>query len=198
MPFPSPPWTLRGDLWLSVFVVGSGGTSYRPRGLYAAAFVDYREGSVLTYRELLVARVLREGASPGMRITDIWVDSPESRDGGRALWAVPKELADLGMRERDVGPARQTFWDASIDGSAVASVHATGVRAPVLRTPFRFGVSQQREDGTTVVAGVSGSAETMPWLVRWDFAADGPLAWLRGHRPVLSLRAHDFRLRFGD
>lgn len=185
-------------MWLSVFKVGRSDTTYRPAGLYAAAFVDYREGSVLTFRELLVARVVRDSTWRRVRITDIWVDSAASRDGGHALWAIPKDLADLRMHERDIGPVSRTSWDATIDGSAVASVRATGVQAPVLRTPFRFGVSQQRENGTTVVAGVSGSARIMPWLVRWDFAAHGPLGWLRGHRPVTSLRMTGFRLRFGD
>ena len=65
-------------------------------------------GSDLTYSELLVARRARStsdgaGSIPrlsgplraSLEITDIWVDSPASRNGGRELWAIPKELCDL-------------------------------------------------------------------------------------------------------
>ncbi|HET9860764.1 MAG TPA: acetoacetate decarboxylase family protein [Nocardioidaceae bacterium] len=198
MPFPSPPWTLQGDMWLSLFRVGSSGTSYRPPGLYGAAFVDYREGSVLTYRELLVARVIREGAVPRVRVVDIWVDSTASRDGGRALWALPKELAHLHIERGGAGPVSRTSWDASLAGGTLATARATGVRAPAPRTPLRFGVSQEREDRTTVVAGVAGSARVLPWVIHWDFPTDGPLWWLRSHRPLVSLRMTGFQIRFGE
>src|SRR5688500_19005620 len=105
MPFPSPPWNLRGTMWLSVFPVRSSGTPRRPAGLYGAAFVDYAEGGVLAYQELLVARLVRDGAVPRVHICDIWVDSAPSRDGGRALWAIPKELADLHRSDRSPGPS---------------------------------------------------------------------------------------------
>jgi hypothetical protein len=197
VPFPSPPWNLQGDMVLSLFPLRSSGTTYRPPGLYGAAFVDYREGSVLTYRELLVARLVRVGAAPRVTVTDIWVDSQRSRDGGRSLWAIPKELADLHLRERATGPAVHTSWDAGIAGSALATARASGLRAPVPRAPFRFSTSQQREDGTTVVAGVAGSGRVVPCYVRWGFGPDGPLAWLHGRQPVVSLRVSDFRITFG-
>ena len=75
-------------MWLSLFAVPRG-TPHRPAGLYGAAFVDYREDGVLSYQELLVARAVRDGAVPRVSITDIWVNSPTSRDGGRSLWAMP-------------------------------------------------------------------------------------------------------------
>jgi hypothetical protein len=88
MPFPSPPWDLHAEMWLSLFAVRDSGREDRPAGLYGAAFVDYGEGGVLSYHELLVARLLGDGRVPRVRVTDIWVDSPESRAGGRALWAL--------------------------------------------------------------------------------------------------------------
>ena len=185
-------------MWLSLFRVGSSGTSYRPPGLYGAAFVDYREGSVLTYRELLVARVIREGAVPRVRVVDIWVDSTASRDGGRALWALPKELAHLHIERGGAGPVSRTSWDASLAGGTLATARATGVRAPAPRTPLRFGVSQEREDRTTVVAGVAGSARVLPWVIHWDFPTDGPLWWLRSHRPLVSLRKTGVQIRVGE
>ena len=186
-------------MWLSLFPV-RGGTTGRQPGLYGAAFVDYREGGVLTYRELLVARLMREGVAPRVRITDIWVDSETSRDGGRSLWSIPKDLADLHLDEQPVGPAVRTSCDANIGGSAVAAARFTAVRLPSLRTPVGLTVSQEPLDGrgtAPVLTAVSGSSRNAPVLGRWDFGADGPLAWLHGHQPVASFRLADFRLSFG-
>ena len=183
-------------MWLSLFPVRTG-TPSRPAGVYGAAFVDYVQGSVLTYRELLVARLVRDGAMPRVHITDIWVDSEPSRDGGRSLWAIPKDLAGFHVQARGVGPASRVSCDANINGSAVAAARFTGPRMPLLRTPFRFTLMQDREDGTTVRTAVSGTSRNMPLLGRWDFGADGPLAWLHGRTPVASFRLGDFRLTFG-
>jgi hypothetical protein len=196
VPFPSPPWSLQGHLWLSLFPVRTG-TPERPAGLYGAGFVDYAEGGVLAYRELLVARLVRDGAVPRVHVTDMWVDSAPSRDGGRSLWAMPKELAELHVQDRGTGPMTRTSCDANINGSPVAAARFTGARLPSLRTPFRFGVSQEREDGTRVVSPVSGTSANLPVRGRWDFGADGPLAWLHGRRPMASFRLGDFRMTFG-
>ena len=91
MTYPPEPWHLHGQLWLSLFRVRRGEHPDRPPGLYGAALVSYEEPSPLTYSELLVATPVGVKA----QITDIWVDSPDSRDGGRELWAIPKELARL-------------------------------------------------------------------------------------------------------
>lgn len=183
-------------MWLSLFPVRSG-TPSRPAGLYGAAFVEYGEGSVLCYRELLVARLVRDGGVPRVHITDIWVDSVPSRDGGRSLWAIPKELADLHVSSRHAGPAVRVAWDANINASAIAAARFTGSRLSLLRTPFRFTVLQEREDGTAVRTAVSGTARNLPALGRWDFGADGPLAWLHGRTPVGSFHLGDFRMTFG-
>lgn len=196
MPFPSPPWSLQGHMWLTVFPVTSGAPE-RPAGLYGVAFVDYTEGGVLSYRELLVARLLLDRAVPRVRITDIWVDSEASRDGGRSLWAIPKDLAELHVVERAAGPTGRVSCDANINGSPIAAARFTTARVPSLRTPFGFSVSQVREDGRPVVTPVSGTSRNLPVHGRWDFGADGPLAWLRGHRQLGSFRLGDFRLTFG-
>lgn len=196
MPFPSPPWSLRGDMWLSLFPVRTG-TAARPAGLYGVAFVDYAPGGTLSYRELLVARLVRDGLVPRIRITDIWVDSEASRDGGRSLWAIPKELADLHVTSRPVGPATRTSCDANLNGSAIAAARFTGARVPSLRTPFAFTVSQEVAGRPALVTGVAGTSRNLPVTSRWDFGADGPLAWLHGRNPVGSFVLGDFRLTFG-
>ncbi|GAB2728950.1 acetoacetate decarboxylase family protein [Nocardioides pakistanensis] len=187
---------MQGHMWLSLFAVRAG-TGDRPAGLYGAAFVDYTEPSVLTYRELLLARLVRDGAVPRVHITDIWVDSEASRDGGRSLWAIPKDLAELHVSSREIGPAVRASGDANINGSPIAAARFTAARVPSLRTPFRFTVAQTRDDGTPVVTPVSGTSRNMPVLGHWDFGADGPLAWLHGRQPVASFRLGDFRMTFG-
>lgn len=188
---------MRGQMWLSVFAVRSG-TSERAPGLYGAAFVDYTEGSVLTYRELLLARLVLDGAVPRVHITDIWVDSEASRDGGRSLWAIPKDLAELHVSSGGAGPVVRASGDANLNGSAIAAARFTAPRVPSLRTPFRFTVAQTRDDGTPVLTPVSGSSRNVPVRGRWDFGAAGPLAWLHGRQPVASFRLGDFALTFGS
>jgi hypothetical protein len=198
VPFPSPPWTLRAQAWVSVFVLPAAPRADRPAGVYGAAFVDYREGGVLTYHELLVARLVRDGRTPRIRITDIWVDSPESRTGGRALWAIPKQLADLPLTERSAGPVATTTFGALAGDRSLASGSFTSTpRAAVVRAPFRASTSQLREDGSAVVAPLSGSARVVPCRGAWTFDAAGPLSFLSGRRPVMSLHLRDVRLRFG-
>jgi Acetoacetate decarboxylase (ADC) len=203
VPFPSPPWSLRAHAWVSVFALTEAPRPDRPDGIYAAAFVDYREGGVLAYHELLVVRLLRDGAVPRVRVTDIWVDSPESLAGGRSLWAIPKQEAVLPLQERRVGPVARTSFRAmsGLDkhpGRLVARGEFTSLPAAALvRMPIRGSTSQVRDDGTTVVARLSGSGRVVPCLGRWTFDADGPLGFLSGRRPLLSAHLLDVRLLFG-
>jgi hypothetical protein len=206
VPFPSPPWPLRANAWSSIFALTEAARPDRPAGVYAAAFVDYRDGGVLQYHELLVARLLRGGAAPRIRITDIWVDAEESLAGGRSLWAIPKQPADLPLRERRAGPVARTSFRAigrvGLDhpghGSEVARGVFTSVPgAALVRMPLRGSTSQVREDGTTVAAPLSGSGRVVPCHARWTFDTEGPLGFLSGRRPLLSAHLRDVRLRFG-
>jgi hypothetical protein len=185
-------------MWLSLFRFRAARASTRhASGLYGVAFVDYGEEGVLTYQELAVARLVRLGAVPRVNITDIWVNSVRSRDGGRSLWSIPKDLADLHVTNKGVGPATRTSWSAGISGSAIAAANFTGVRAPSPRTPFALTIEQQRERGDRIVTKASGSAKTLPCLGTWDFGDDGPLAWLHGRQPFVSFRLSGMRLTVG-
>jgi acetoacetate decarboxylase len=198
VPFPSPPWQLKAQMWLSLFVVRDSGREDRPAGLYGAAFVDYEDGGALTYHELLVARLLRDGRAPRVRVTDIWVDSPESLAGGRSLWALPKQLADLPLRSSGWGVATRTSFSGVADGQHLATGTFTAVpRAAIVRTPFSTSTSQERPDGSVLVTPFGGSARSLPCRGRWRFDPDGPLAFLHDRRPFLSFRLRDVDLRFG-
>jgi acetoacetate decarboxylase len=208
MPFPSPPWQMNAQMWLTLFRVRDSGRADRPDGVYGAAVVSYEEGSPLTYLELLVARLL-DARARRIRITDNWVDSAQSVAGGRSLWAIPKDLAELDLDDRRLGPTSHTGFAGRVDGQAIASgAFASLPGAALLRTPFRATTSQLRPGvagaagsagapGAEVVTPMAGSARTLPALGSWEFAADGPLAFLHGRAPLASFRLGDVRLRFG-
>ncbi len=57
-------------------------------------FLSYESGSTLVYRELnVVAAMVRVGARVAFYLPRLYVDSPESLAGGRAIWGMPKEAA---------------------------------------------------------------------------------------------------------
>jgi hypothetical protein len=196
---------------MSLFSVRSSGRPDRPGGVYGAAFVDYEPGSELTYHELLVARLVRAGRSAHVRITDIWVDSATSRDGGRSLWAIPKHLADRPLDRGAVGPVERTSFSGVAGGQHLATARFTTLPgAAVLRMPFATSTSQLRDAGTgepagpvdspgdeLVISPFTGSHRGIPSRASWTFDADGPLGFLSGRRPLASFRLRDTQLNFG-
>ena len=199
--YPRPPWHLTGQLFLTLFQLSEPVDPARPAGLWGAAFVRYDEPSPLTYSELLVARPV---PVPGRRlrlasVTDIWVDSPASMAGGRELWAIPKELCDFDMESVRRGPVTSTEWSATVEHRPIAEARFTDVSRAALRSPFWAETWQpglDDTDGADRTATFRGTSKVLPCRGRWDFAADGPLGWLRGARPLASFRMADFRMTF--
>lgn len=200
--YPAAPWHMVGQLWLSLFRLREPVDALRPAGIYGAAFVSYEPGSPLTYSELLVARPIPapEGKGRRVSITDIWVDSPASVAGGRRLWAIPKDLCDFELETSHRGPLSSTDWSASFGRRPIASASFTDVSRAMLRAPLKGSTWQpgiEDTDGEDRAALMTGSAKALPCRGRWDFAADGPLGWLRPARRLGSFRMADFRLSFG-
>jgi hypothetical protein len=197
MPYPPAPWRMHGQLWLSLFRVRAGDHPDREPGVYGVALVSYEDPSPLTYSELLVARPLEKKVN----ITDIWVDSADSRDGGRDLWAIPKGLCDF-TRRTEGNRIQHTSWETSLDGTPIASARFTDVSRATFRAPFKGATLQTRPEGhpqagDEVVAHLSGSAKTLPARGSWTFRPDGPLGWLAGKRSLGSARMTDFTMSFG-
>ena len=197
MPYPPAPWHMHGQLWLSLFRVREGDHPDREPGVYGVALVSYERPSPLTYSELLVARPVDKLVT----ITDIWVDSADSRDGGRELWAIPKGLCDFDLKTEG-NRVQHTTWHATLDGKPIASARFSDISNATFRTPFKGATRQQRTEpdpraGEEVVAHLTGSAKSLPARGSWTFAPDGPLGWLAGERSLASFRMADFSMAFG-
>lgn len=124
MPYPSPPWTLKGYAFqtlqfvdcdrirpfippeFEIFSVGFGKTI---GGIYIST---YQADSTLQYNELIVspAMVTYNGKWGGW-ITHIYVDNPDSVAGGREIWGLPKELATFNW---EGGNSRDSSYQHSI------------------------------------------------------------------------------------
>jgi hypothetical protein len=197
--YPPEPWELRGQMFGSVFAVplesvpvalpdGCRPVRLGGKGIVGAVWVSYEPGGVLTYRELMATLLVRRGWRLMPTITHIWVDSAASRDGGRALWGIPKELATFAF---DV--PRLAARD---DGGPLA----TGTSRPRFTLPGRWPVRfriVQTVDGRAKVSPVRSTATVA--LAAAEFKADpsGPLGFLAGHRPMLSFCLGEFRMAFG-
>jgi acetoacetate decarboxylase len=190
---------MHGGMWLSAFRLREAVDEVHPAGTYAAALVRYVEPSPLTYSELLVARLNRGGsemATGTVTVTDIWVDSPDSVAGGRELWALPKQLCDFDVDTAYRGPVTTAEWSATVDRRPVVEATFTDVSRIAPRVPMRGRVVQPGIDEHPAPASVvvTGTAKALPCRASWHFAADGPLAFLRGARRLASFRMVDFRL----
>ena len=182
MTYPPEPWSLRGRMHVTVWLLPVADVPPLPvparivrigrRAVVGSAWVDYRPGGVLSYRELLAAVLVRDGWRPRVSITHIWVDSAASRDGGRALWGIPKDLAELSVTERAASAA------------GIASARLGRGRLHV-RLPLRFTVLQSL-DGRAKASPVRSGAHCGLSKVEWEIAGDGPLAFLnRGAAPTV-------------
>lgn len=197
--YPPAPWHMHGSLWLSVFRLREDADERHPAGHYGVALVSYVEPSPLTYHELLVARTTRDGDGKGaVTITDIWVDSVASQAGGRALWAIPKDLCDFDMESTFRGPVTSTDWTALAGRSPIVDASFTDVSRAAPRVPFSGRVIQPgiAEHPETARVAMKGSAKALPCRARWSFASNGPLAFLGQARQLGSFRMSSFRLAF--
>lgn len=202
--YPPEPWQLRGQLFASAFLVPAGELTVdlppgcelvrlRGRLVVGAIWVRYEPGGVLSYRELMTTVLVRRGLRVLPTITHIWVDSQASRDGGRALWGIPKALAEFDFDASHRGAHRFAARD---DSGPLARGHVQPTIGLPGRLPVRFKIVQWL-DGCAKVSPVRSTAAVA--LARGGFEADptGPLAFLAGRKPVASFVLRDFKMRFG-
>jgi hypothetical protein len=197
--YPPEPWQLRGQLYTSAFLVpandlkvdlppGCELVRLRGRLVVGAVWVDYEPGGVLSYRELMTTVLVRRGLRVLPTITHIWVDSAASRDGGRALWGIPKGLAEFDFD----GP----HFAARDSGGPLARGSVQAKRRLPGRLPVRFNIVQWL-DGRAKVSPVRSTAAVALARGRFDADPGGPLAFLAGRKPIASFALRDFRMTFG-
>lgn len=207
--YPPEPWYLGGTLLVSTFLVprrqlpshmlaaaseaGVTPVSVGSRIVASAVFVRYTSGGVLTYDELIGGLLVRRGVSPMVTIPNIWVDSAQSRIGGRELWSIPKHLADFDWVER----GGRIAASMSSDGAPVAALDARIGRRLLPGTPPVPLTTAQHLDGRTVVSHNYIYPTVRSLSAEWTFAADGPMGYLQGRRPTLSVALADASIVFG-
>ncbi|EID52474.1 acetoacetate decarboxylase family protein [Saccharomonospora xinjiangensis] len=199
--YPGEPWRLAGEAYVSVWAVPLGALprvsdvvtphTVGGRAVVVTAWIDYTPPGQLSYHELLAVVAVRHGRSPAGSITEIWVDSETSLRGGRALWGIPKELATFHLdRTGDVtvSAATPSEWIAS------ATFVPKGPSGPATRA--RFSVIQS-VGGLPLVSPVLARVRPRPASATWTVNPDGPLGYLGGRRPLVSVHLRDARLLFG-
>lgn len=196
--FPPAPWDLCGRGWLTVSTAPRPAISPHAPGvvplslfgrvLVVSAFVDYDSTGLLAYHELMVAVVVRKGFRPGLSITDIWVDDETSQRGARAMWGIPKQLAEFTL-------TAGSRFEATAGSIATAAEQPR--RSPAL--PVRLTTSVwQSLAGTAVRTPLRTAARVRLTRLRWRVTPGGPLTWLTTTRPRLHLAVTDLRMRFGS
>lgn len=189
--------------------------------------MTYEDGGMLAYDELLVGVLTRAGRALRVTVPQIWVSTEASAAGGRELWAIPKDIATftpddgalLGQVARPgssaAGKSRAARDDARGRNSAVGTQVRLPDGAPLLRVASRVGaklfpglrltlttaqrtLADQGEPGVgSITSRNSVLADLRRARVRWDVARTGPLAWLAGRRPLVSLALSDAVIAFG-
>ncbi len=206
--FPPAPWSLNGQLYGSIWTVPRPAFKYEfPSELVPlvnlgrvgvfAGFVDYQPGSILTYHELIAGVVvhLKGSFQYAFNITHIWVDDEVSRQGGRELWGVPKELAGFEYRYRRDN--RDFEATAQLDGKTLAQGNFSSLAGlPVkLKIPVPFPNLQLLRDQPHRSSGtfwsslqISRSGMIVP--------DSSPLAVLgvAGRKPLISFAGLNFKM----
>ncbi|MFI2752916.1 acetoacetate decarboxylase family protein [Cellulomonas sp. P22] len=208
--YPPEPWYLGGSLLLAVFRVPVGEVPLLDEALPAGhrpvvlggdtvvglAVVGYAPGGVLAYDELLTALPTRCGAALRVTIPQIWVTSPQSRAGGRELWGIPKEIAQVRREAASSGAVRTEV--RTVAGEPVVRLTSrVGGRVLPGRVPVPLPTAQ-RLDGRTVVSHNRVVARVHRLAARWEVAAGGPLGHLAGREPVAQVVLTDASVVFGE
>ncbi|PSB55804.1 acetoacetate decarboxylase family protein [Chamaesiphon polymorphus] len=80
----------------------------------------YEPNSTLQYHELImVPALVRYRGKIGAWISHIYVDNPQSVEGGRNIWGLPKQLADFTWDERQISVSHDRNLLCRVDRSPI-------------------------------------------------------------------------------
>ncbi|MEO6472852.1 MAG: acetoacetate decarboxylase family protein [Aeromicrobium sp.] len=198
--YPAQPWHLTAHAFVGFYLVPSRLLPAPPpgtkrltifgRALVSTAFFVYEEPSPLTYNEIMATAPVRTRWRSYVNILKIWVDSEASRDGGRALWAIPKDLADFDV-------SVHSSYAGSVAGTTIGSLDVRGSKSLPASLPIAFRIAQER-DGKALLTKVTGRGRIGVAKGAWTFNPAGPLGYLAERRSILTLVLRPLRITFGN
>jgi len=158
--YPPPPWHSHGRAWVQPYLVDASAVALPPgfravttlgRAVGFLALIEYTPPSPLVYSELAWLPFLVSAAGKrGLYIAKMYVDSKDSLDGGRAIWAIPKQLARFDLRN----------GAATVDTEDGAHLElALHERGPAISLKAGAGTLQPRDGGIVRFRG-TGTAKT--------------------------------------
>lgn len=197
--YPPEPWYLGGDFLSGIFLVpvselpgqvwahlpaGARPVRIAGRAIVAVAAVRYTPGGVLAYDELLVAVLVIRRGRLAVTIPQIWVTSPASQAGGRALWGIPKEL--MSARRSPAGRRLRALFRTT--GRAVLAEVSGAARLDLPGTwTLPLPTLQRGADGaSSAIIRSSNSVRGRLHLAHTEWSFGSSLSWLQGRRPLLS------------
>jgi acetoacetate decarboxylase len=172
--YPPPPWRLHGTATFAMSLIDvAEARQYVPsdieiveikkgRTLGGVGIVEYGEGSVFSYNELVIVTALaRIDGQRGGWVSHIYVDSTRSQAGGQELFGLNKQLAAFTRTNTTRGVRHNVESD---DGLILTATTPPAKWAPPV--PFRgraFGTVQgdRRSLGFTGVGRVRRSTPTL-------------------------------------
>lgn len=209
---PPAPWDLHGSLHVSLWTLPPGqvpdlsglAAQVDPiriagRIVLVTAWAHYTPPGTLAYRELMQGVAVRRpgGLLPACTVERIWVDDATAAQGGRSLWAIPKEMASFeDVSPHDSAPSQAMAARVPADGRLLAEL----VFDPGAALPFRTGAALrvvQPGHGSAVQTRCVVSGQARHGRARWRFPADSPLVFLSGRAPFASMRLDNLHARFG-
>jgi hypothetical protein len=208
--YPPAPWRLGGSMAVSLWSFprrnlpqdilqeGLAPRGWFGRSILATAFAVYEPGGVLAYNELLLALRVRASGRGMVNVPAIWVDSSASVAGARALWAVPKELASFtaGQTMLADGGRIECSFEARNGDCLLASMRFRSRAALPGWWRTRSSIVQA-SGGDRVITRAQALSRIAIGSAIWEFPVESPLGFLRGRRPLVSLRLHRMTMAFG-
>ncbi|GAB2576619.1 hypothetical protein GCM10027168_06910 [Streptomyces capparidis] len=194
VPYPPPPWTLRGEMWMGM--VRTEEPLPVPRDLrplvdprrLCVGVVRYREGT-LRYDELALGPLVRRGPRAGILIQHIWVNDTASLWGGRGIWGLGKEAAEFEW-------SREAVSVGDAEGHLVAVTLRPGRPRLPLPLPMPAPGFGGTPDNRLYIPGRLRGTPQRATMEITSWSGRLPALRTAGARPCLALRP--FTLRIPD
>ncbi len=203
-PVPAP-WGLTGSGLILVyrfpreFVLDGGFVPPQYRDAYVGGFgtvmlVDYQTSDAGPYQELLfIPGQFRFAGKRYYAITKIYVSTQISVDNGRTNWAIPKELAAFDLSDDSRAQVKlgqsEPFFSLNIQSGGL------GLPFNTAWSPIKPTLGQHQQDSFYITSpGGSGKIQR----ARVSDVRVNPALFpdIAPFKPLLALRARDFRLTF--